>query len=436
MELPERKAKFDYSRVFQGKMARTIFMDKDFQLTISSYLDPSVFENKVHRWVVNTVTRYVKTHGTPMSKDALLNYHKRALKAKIFKGEDRELSRSFINKIDKPIVDRDYIKDELFHFIKYQDTKTRVLDLVDALERQQLEDVDKLFAEGQTVQNLGMGSLGHFYTRDAKQRLVRRREPKEKGIPTGIPGMDQHFKYKGVPRKTINAVLASQGRGKTATLVHIGKSAIISGHKVLHISINEMSELAMQDRYDAALTLTDINDLEDPKSRKRVWKKAVEIGKQYGECLIIKEFDSVTVAGIEAYIKMLAATSGFVPDVVIVDYADLITPSRRYEKAYEEAGLTYRELRALAKRHNCVVWTASQTNRAALNKPVITKADLAESIKKADVADLIIALCQTRKEKLRRRCRWYIDKSRYGQSEFELPPIRVNFARQQFLPGG
>ncbi len=121
------------------------------------------------------------------------------------------------------------------------------------------------------------------------------------------------------------------------------------------------------------------------------------------------------------------------PDVVIIDYADLITPSRHYEKTYEEAGLTYRELRALAKRHNLVVWTASQTNRGALNKPVITKADLADSLKKADVADLIIALCQTKKEKLKRRARWYVDKSRYGQSEFELPPCRVNWARQQML---
>ena len=429
----ERKVKFDYDRPFQGKMVKTIFQDKDFQLTVANYLDPDVFETKVHRWVARTITRFVRTHGTPMSKDALINHHRRALKENRFKGDDRELSRTFVRKIDRPLADRDYVKEELYNFIKAQDTKTRILDILDAYEKHRWDEINTLFADGQVIQNIGLGSLGHFYSRDRDQRLARRRLPIERGIPTGIPNLDQHFKHKGVPRKTINSIIAPQGRGKTGSLVHIGRSAIISGHKVLHISINEMSEMAMQDRYDAALTQFDLNDLESPKTRKRAWKRAGELGRKYGEFLVIKEFDSVTVAGIEAYMKLLASTSGFVPDVVIIDYADLITPSRQYEKTYEEAGLTYRELRALAKRHNLVVWTASQTNRGALNKPVITKADLADSLKKADVADLIIALCQTKKEKLKRRARWYVDKSRYGQSEFELPPCRVNWARQQML---
>jgi replicative DNA helicase len=429
----DRKPQFEYDRPFQAKMVKTFFADKDFQLTIASHIDPDLFENKIHRWVVRTVARFVQSHGTPMRKDALINYHRRALKAKIFRGEDRELSRSFISKIDRPVVDRDYVKEEFYNFVKHQDTKVRILDLLDALEKHQWEDIDKLFAEGQTIQNIGMGSLGHFYVRDRKQRLQRRRLPLQRGIPTGIPNLDQHFKYKGVPRKTINTVIAPQGRGKTASLVHIGKNAIIAGNKVLHVSINEMSEENMQDRYDAALSLVDLNDLENKRYRKRIWKRADEIGRQFGECLVIKEFDSVTVAGIEACIKLLASTSGFVPDVVIIDYADLITPSKFYDSTYEEAGLTYRELRALAKRHNLVVWTASQTTREALTKPIITMADLAESIKKANVADLMIALCQTKKEKLKRRARWFVAKSRYGLSEFELAPCRVNWARQAMM---
>lgn len=760
-----KQKRFEYDAAFQAKMSRTLVQMPDFALTMQDYLDPDVFDRKVHRWVVRTTLEHCKRYGAGIDKHALLNAFSRAVKAKKFRKDEVQTARAFVETIDKPVKNRDYVKDEIFNFVRNQDIEARILELLTCLEEQKFDEASKIFADGQRTQSLGFASMGHFYVRDRDQRLERRRTPLAKGIPTGIPNLDSFLKHKGVPKRKLAAVIAPPGRGKclgkgtlvlrydgrrvrvedvregdllmgpdstprkvlsttrgrsplfkikptkgrpwvcndvhvltlrhgstreivdipldeylekgadfkhrfkqfsvgvdfpkqeplpidpyflgvwfgdghkaltgvrvskpdpeirkvmcsvalqfgyhvhtsvdartgcpthsivgtdtcgvgrsnklldlmrsivgpnitipkqyltasredrceflaglldtdghlhyggydivqkrkdyavaiaflarslglragirrkyvngepyfrvkicgdcsflpmriprkkapprnqikdvtqtgfsvvplgegdyfgftldgdgrfllgdftvthnTATLVHLGRSAVVyAGAKVLHISINEMSEEDMQDRYDAAFTQVSLGELESKSERKKIWSRAGSLGKQFGEFLVIKEFDSATVGSIEAYIKMLA-TVGFYPDVVMIDYADLITPARFYDSSYEEAGLIYRDLRAMAKRLNVVVWTASQTKREATNKPNITKADLAESFKKAHVADLLIALCQSTKERRTKRARWYIDKSRLGPSEFELPVCRVNWAKQVILP--
>lgn len=412
-------------------MARTLVQLPEFASQMAGNLDPDYFEKKVHRWVVKTAFSHVKKYGSTLEKQELKNYFRNACKAKIFKPNEVDDARAFVESIDRPVKHRDYVRDEVHQFVKNQDVKRRIEELVVCMEEQNFDDIEKIFAEGQRVQNLGFGSLGHFYSRDRDQRLARRRvKLKEQAIPTGIPNFDQYTKFGGCKRKTINVVIAPAGRGKTSVLVHVGAEAVLHGFKVLHISINEVSEEDVADRYDARLAQVQLNELEDPKQRKRIWKRAGQLERRFGETLVIKEFDSTTVAGIEAYVKALR-NEGFAPDLISVDYADLITPTVHYDSSYEEQGMTYRELRSLAKRLNVVMWTASQTTRLALNKTVITMADLAESFKKAHVADLMLALCQSKKEKRSKAARFYIGKNRQGgPAEFEIGPMRVDWSRQ------
>lgn len=421
----------DYEKGFQARMVRTLFQVKNFQIVMAGVLDPECFESKTHRWVVRNALKYAKQHGQAVSLDALLHEHKRACKGGVFKGDEIETSRTFIKALDKPVKDRNYVQNEISSFVKVQDTKQRVLQLVDCLEHQKYGEIDKIFAEGQRIQNLGFGSLGHFYVKQRDERLHRRRNWVPNGIPTGWP-VDQYLKPGGLPPKTLGCVLLPPGKGKTSSLVDFGGNAIVYGNiPVLHISC-ELSEEFMQDRYDAKLTKVQLNDLEDRKYRKRVWKKAGVIGEKFGECLVIKEFPAgtLTVAGIRAYIRQLDSV-GFHPGIVIVDYADLLKASVKRDKKYEEIGDVYTDLRGLATELNVPVWTASQATREAFDKPTITMADFAASFEKAMVSDFVVALGQTKKEKEKRIARVYIAKNRFGPGEFELPnKVRVNWGIQ------
>ena len=70
--------------------------------------------------------------------------------------------------------------------------------------------------------------------------------------------------------------------------------------------------------------------------------------------------------------------------------------------------------------YSCPVWTASQANRGALDKAVITIGDLAEAFNKANIADFMVALCQTIEEKEEGIMRWHVAKQRDGEANLTL----------------
>ena len=61
----------------------------------------------------------------------------------------------------------------------------------------------------------------------------------------------------------------------------------------------------------------------------------------------------------------------FVPSLIIIDYADIMRSSRRFDSLRHELKLIYEELRNLAMDLNVPIWTASQANRDAANADVV-----------------------------------------------------------------
>jgi replicative DNA helicase len=108
---------------------------------------------------------------------------------------------------------------------------------------------------------------------------------------------------------------------------------------------------------------------------------------------------------------------GYDFDMVIDDYPDLIKPTKHFSDKRFELSEIYTDLRALGDKYGVPIWGASQANRAALSKEVITIQDIAEDIGKAAIADVIIALCQTRDEHDMEVCRLYMAKVRDGESQ-------------------
>lgn len=428
----KRKAdQFDFGISFQSKLVRVLFDDSDFTCTTGIHLNPGAFEKKMHQWFAKKIVGYAKKHGHGISKDALEIELKRDIKLGKLQKEHRDAAEALIDRLDKPVKERSYIKEEMFKFIKHQAIRTAIINCAGPgghLERFDYEAIDEELAKALEVQESLNGGLGTFYVRDVKERTTKRKKYVKDGIATGTK-LDDFLKPGGVARKNLACVVAPSGKGKSHNLVHIGRSAIIeSNAKVLHITL-EMSEEAILDRYDAAFSDIPVQRLEEkPVSVKRIIKK---LGKQYGEFLVVKEFPdaTLTVPALRAYIRQLERAA-FYPDVVIVDYADCMVPTfrAREKDSYEEMGQIYSELRKLAFETNTVVWTASQTNRNALNKEFFDWNDIADSAQKVMKSDLVVCFQQTREEKKRKEARWGVAKNRLGPDKFDLK-LRVDWSR-------
>ena len=104
----------------------------------------------------------------------------------------------------------------------------------------------------------------------------------------------------------------------------------------------------------------------------------------------------------------------FKPDLLIVDYLDLLAPrgsDLRLEPRHRLRSVT-EDLRSISLRHNIAVISATQANRASLSKLKITEANVSESFGKIEVADVVLALCQSEEEKQNKRARLSILKNR------------------------
>ena len=110
-----------------------------------------------------------------------------------------------------------------------------------------------------------------------------------------------------------------------------------------------------------------------------------------------------------------------IPDVVIIDYGDLLRPiSGKSEKRHELESI-YEEIRGLAQEFNCCVWTASQTNRSGLNAEVITMESISEAFNKFFVSDFIFSLSRTVEDKQSNTGRIFVAKNRNGPDGLVFP---------------
>jgi len=111
----------------------------------------------------------------------------------------------------------------------------------------------------------------------------------------------------------------------------------------------------------------------------------------------------------------------FEPDMILVDYGDILRPVKHNSEKRHELQEIYEQLRAISQEFNCPVWTASQTNRSGLNAEVVTMESISEAFSKCFVADFIFSLSRTIEDKTANTGRIFIAKNRNGPDGIVYP---------------
>ena len=112
---------------------------------------------------------------------------------------------------------------------------------------------------------------------------------------------------------------------------------------------------------------------------------------------------------------------GIVPELIIVDYGDLLKPISIQREKRQDLETIYEELRGIAQENNCPLWTASQTNRSGLNAEVITMESISEAFNKCFVADFIFSVSRTIEDKTTNSGRIFVAKNRNGPDGIVFP---------------
>ena len=397
---------------FQIKCISGLVSDKTFIERISDILEPDSFETDAHKFIVKeTISYFLQYKDLPTL--AVFKVKVDGIENDLLKQSVVEQLRLVYQKISD--TDLKYIKEQFLEFCKNQKIKNAIMESVDHLKSGQY---DKIKHVVDIAMKAGMErNIGHEYMVDIEQRMS---QMARKTVKTNWTEIDTLMDG-GLAGGELGIITACAGSGKSWVLAKMGAEAMKQGKNVLHYTL-ELNENYVGLRYDACFTGIDFQNIRN--NIDIVKKKIAELpGK-----LIIKYFPIKTVS---AHSMKLHAeriqTLGTKIDLIIVDYADILRPSQsdRNSNSYSEAGGIYEELRGVAGELQVPIWSASQSNRAAMDEDIIQANNISDSYRKIMTADFVISLSRKMSDKQANTARFHVIKNRFGPDGVTFP-ARMN----------
>jgi len=241
-------------------------------------------------------------------------------------------------------------------------------------------------------------NVGHDYFENVEERYDFY-HLKEDKIPFNIELLNTITKG-GVPRKSLNIILAGTGVGKSLAMCHFAADALSQGRNVLYITL-EMAEEKIAERIDANLFDVDIATLTDLSKDAFINKAHIANQKTHGK-LIIKEYPTAVahVGHFRALLNELKMKKKFMPEVIYIDYLNICASSRVKGlggsiNTYSLIKAIAEEIRGLAVEYNVPIWSATQVTRTGFGNSDVEITDTSESFGLPATADLMLALIST-----------------------------------------
>ena len=214
-------------------------------------------------------------------------------------------------------------------------------------------------------------------------------------IRTGFPTLDKYLSG-GMGAGEIYDLLGGAKAGKTTVAIQMGVNALKQRKSVVHITL-ELSEPFVKWKYACCITGKTYDEIRnDFESAKPLLNKFKEI---YSDKLFIKKFPmkKTDCNTIKAFINALIDNGKIEkPDLIIIDYDDLLKPIKAVGKEYEDVGRVYEDMIDLANYFMCPILTPTQTNRTGWKKSqqgeMLTSAELSHSALKRMHTTAIITI--------------------------------------------
>lgn len=389
-------------------------IDRPFMIKMISNLKPEYFQSTINSKIFESYKEcFDKYNNVPTRKILELMLEVRGI------SKERSvpnLDRIFSGQAQFDPVEREHITLEVVKFSK----KARMVDAINQsigfLEEDDFESIITVTKDA-LMFNIDIQQGYDLY--DVDERYKNLQNSLMNKISTGYSQIDQVLDG-GWAKKEIYCVMGPPGFGKSIFLPNFGIKALLGGMNVVHYSL-EMSEDRIGQRYDAIASGINQKQLMDhPDEVKEKYDMFKKITKSR---LKLKEFPTslASVLDIEAHLDNLKTFHNFEPDMLIVDYGDIMKSTRNTKNTYEEQGWIFRELRGLAIKRNVVVLTATQTTRDSLSSDggtaeIIGMDKAADSMEKNRILDVLFSITQSMKDKDDGVINLWVAKNRNGQS--------------------
>lgn len=348
-------------------------------------------------------------------------------------------------------INAKYVLGQVSTFLREQRIRVGIIESVELLESGNLAEAEA------TIQRSVSGVLDVFdpgllfHELDVSSLLTDDRV----ALPTGIKLLDQ--RGLGPTAGELCLFIAPPGYGKSWWLIHLAKLAVANRKRVVYVTL-EMSERRVAQRFlqsfcgvakrreELVNRTFEENELGQligintrPIKRLKTFQDADIEAKLTQQLkgfarrspLVIKQFPTgvLTVRELQGYLDSLEMSRRIVPDLLLVDYADLMSIGTRDYR--HELGNLYKDLRGLAVSRNIALATASQSNRDSIGEKIITGRNVAEDFSKIATSDIVLTYNRTEAEFKLGTARLFVEKGRNDEDKF-LILLSQNYKTGQF----
>ena len=395
-----------FGPTFQSKVISSLLSDNKFIQTINDILEPAYFDSDANKWLTKEIAKYFMEFRKAPTLEVL--------KIKITQMNDDVLKVSIIENLKEAwrnieATDLEFVKQETLGFCKNQVIKESIMQSVDLLEQKKYDEIKVIIDAAMKAGS--ERDLGHDYIISLEERLtsaVRNTLPTPWDSITNV--MDG-----GLAGGELGVLVAAAGIGKTWCLQSLAAHLVKQGKTVVHYTL-ELNEAYVGLRYDTVFSGITTSNI---KFHQEEVQKVIDGLK--GK-LIIKYYPtrSASVNTLAAHLKQMEIQE-IKPDVVIVDYADILKPTTFYKEKRHATGETYENLRGMAGEFDIPIWTASQANRSSLEEEIIDASKVSEDYSKVMTADFVMSVSRKVEDKIANTGRVHVIKNRFGIDGITFP---------------
>lgn len=421
---------------------------------ISQSVQPQLFEGE-YRVIAERAIDYWQRYGRPPAE------HMADLVDDIISDKANRKAKTYTRILTSMMQLHDsinvkYVMDQLHIFVRMQRFKDAILKSAEQLNAEgeiAVAEVEKLWSE---LLRDRIATAEPATRLSDHRKLLLYLETQYAEFVTGIKPFDE---AEVVPaRGTVLLLLGAAKRGKSWFLVNTAIKNVLLRKKVLVFSLEMGEEQYLQRCYQALFAITkydrDIErrviirddegklqglDTEEVKldftlhgagAEENLEKNVLKLGPR-SDFLRIKRFPtrSATVDDLDAYIETLEITEGFIPDMIVLDYAGILKADPKNPRI--AMGRNLEDFRALCIRRNAAGVTAGQLSKAGAEAMSAGSTHVAEDWSMIGTADITLVLSSTDAEKALGLARIRATNARDAEDNFGVL-VTQNYASGQF----
>lgn len=410
---------------FQYKLIHHLMNDEVFFRDINGIVDQNIFTDPRLKVFVGLMKDYFETYDYVPSYETM----EMRLGEKAHSEIEREQYLSILKKIRNTSDEgEEYVKDLATRFFRQQNIIKAANKILRMAGDGNIDNYTKIVDTLNDALTQGVHEETGSGVYDALDETLS--EDYRTTIPTGIDKIDETLEG-GIGKGELGVIIGPTSFGKTSLTTAIAANAATcdanngKGFKVIQIVFEDRLKQIRRKHLARITALSntpvEAKDLSKPQYIESV-RNTINTYKDKDKLrnnLRIVRFPSgeKTVTFIRNFIKKLA-NEGFKADLVIIDYFECLKMDKESnsESDWEKEGKTMRKIESMAGDLNIAIWVPSQGTKDSLGADLVTMDKMGGSIKKAQIAHIIMSIARTNEDIAENRATISILKNRAGQA--------------------